>query len=71
MSENEMNSYRFSSGQEPSDEMLAQIMKEVAQEAAESNKKAFDAHFEQMRKNIAVKQAFWSKRINQVINDRG
>lgn len=71
MSENEMNSYRFSSGQEPSDEMLAQIMKEVAQEAAESNKRTIDAHFEQMRKNIAIKQAIWSKRINQVINDRG
>lgn len=71
MSENEMNSYRFSSGQEPSDEMLAQIMNEVAQKAAKSNKRAIDAHFEQIRKNIAIKQAFWSKRINQVINDRG
>ncbi len=70
MSEQELNSYRFTSGQEPSDEMLAQIMREVAQEAAESNKKAIDAHFEQMKKNIAVKQAIWAERINKVINDR-
>ena len=33
MSEQEMNSYRFTSGQEPSDEMLAQLMKEVAHDA--------------------------------------
>ena len=30
MSEKEMNSYRFVSGQEPSDEMLSQLMSEVA-----------------------------------------
>ena len=33
MSEKEMNSYRFLSGQEPSDEMLSQLMNEVAAEA--------------------------------------
>lgn len=30
MSEAEINSYRFNSGKEPTDEMLAQIMREVA-----------------------------------------
>ena len=40
MSEKEMNAYRFGKGQEPTDEMLEQIMKEVAQEARESSKKA-------------------------------
>ena len=49
MSEKEMNAYRFGTGQEPTDEMLEQVMKEVAQEARESSKKATDAHFEQMR----------------------
>ena len=39
MSEKEMNAYRFGTGQEPTDEMLEQIMKEVAQEARESSKK--------------------------------
>ena len=33
MSEQEMNPYRFTSGQEPSDEMLEQLMKEVAHDA--------------------------------------
>lgn len=68
MSEKEMRSYRFTSGQEPSDEMLAQIMREVAAEAAESNRKALDAHLEQMRKNIAIKQAMWADEIRNAAN---
>ena len=34
-----MNSYRFVSGQEPSDEMLSQLMSEVAEEAVERRKR--------------------------------
>mgnify|MGYP003408424810 FL=1 len=68
MSEKEMNAYRFGKGQEPTDEMLEQIMKEVAQEARESSKKATDAHFEQMRHNIAIKREMWAERINNIIN---
>ena len=68
MSEQEMKSYRFGRGQEPTDEMLEQVMKEVAQEARESSKKAADAHFEQMRRNIAVHKGQWSERINSIIN---
>lgn len=65
MSEKEMKSYRFGVGEEPSDEMLEQIMKEVAQEARESSKRAADAYFEQMRRNIVVKREKWAKQINQ------
>ncbi|MBO4985380.1 MAG: hypothetical protein J6C87_07050 [Bacteroides sp.] len=68
MSEKEMNAYRFTSGQEPSDEMLSQLMKEVALEARESSKKAADAHFEQMRRNIANQKTAWEERINSIIN---
>lgn len=68
MSEKELNSYRFTSGKEPTDEMLAQIMKEVAQEAAASNRKAIDAYFKQMEKNIAIKQKIWADRINNALN---
>ena len=68
MSEKEMNAYRFGTGQEPTDEMLEQVMKEVAQEARESSKKAADAHFEQMRRNIAAHREQWSDRINSIIN---
>ena len=68
MSEKEMNSYRFGRGQEPTDEMLEQVMKEVAKEAREGSKKAADAHFEQMRKNIATQKVQWAERINSIIN---
>ena len=68
MSEKEMNSYRFGRGVEPTEEMLAQVMKEVAQEARESSQKAVDAHFEQMRCNIIQHKEYWTKRINRIIN---
>lgn len=68
MSEKEMKSYRFGTGQEPTDEMLEQVMKEVAQEARESSKRAAEAHFEQMRRNIALNRADLGKRINNIIN---
>ena len=68
MLEKEMNAYRFRTGKEPTDEMLEQIMKEVAQEARESSKKAADAHFEQMRRNIAVKREKWAEQINRIVN---
>ena len=68
MSEKEMNAYRFGTGKEPTDEMLEQIMKEVAQEARESSKKVENARFEQMRRNIAVKREKWAEQINQIIN---
>lgn len=68
MSEQEMRAYRFGLGQEPTDEMLEQVMKEVAEEARKNSKKASDAHFEQMRRNIAKNQAMWTERINNIIN---
>lgn len=63
-----MNAYRFTSGEDPSDEMLALIMKEVAQEAAASNREAADLHFAEMKKMIAANKAEWAERINCVIN---
>ena len=72
MTDKEMNAYRFGTGQEPTDEMLEQIMKEVAQEARESSKKAIDAHFEQMRKNIANNRMKWAEHINSImVKERG
>jgi len=68
MSEKEMNSYRFGKGQEPTDEMLEQVMKEVAKEARESSKKAAEIHFERMHRNIALNKAKWNERINSIIN---
>ena len=68
MSDKEMNSYRFGRGEEPTEEMLAQVMKEVAREARKSSQKAAEAHFEQMRCNIIQHKEYWAKRINSIIN---
>ena len=68
MSEKEMNSYRFVSGQEPSDEMLSQLMSEVAEEAVERRKRADDKYFSQMMRNVAAKKERWAERINRVVN---
>ena len=50
MSEEEMNSYRSLSGQEPSDEMLEQLMKEVAHDAKERQEQVTAAYFSEMRR---------------------
>lgn len=40
MSEEQMNSYRLTSMEEPGDERMAQIMREVAEDARESTSRA-------------------------------
>ena len=52
-------SYRFLSGEEPTDEMLEAIMIEVAQEAKERNQRATDRYWEEMRLDIIEKQKYW------------
>ena len=68
MSEQEMHSYRFTSGLEPSDEMLAQLMKEVAHDAKERQEQATAAYFSEMRREAEVVKTKWADRINSAIN---
>ncbi|MGM9838947.1 MAG: hypothetical protein ACI307_02610 [Sodaliphilus sp.] len=68
MSEQEMNSYRFTSGLEPSDEMLAQLMKEVAHDAKERQEQATAAYFSEMRREAEVVKTKWADRIKSAIN---
>ena len=64
-----MNSYRFVSGEDPSDEMLEQIMMEAAMEANQRKRRADEEYFSQMMRNIDVKRERWAERINQVKNN--
>ena len=48
MSEKEINAYRLTSLEEPTDEMLAYIMREVAEEAKQSNEEAFERFFDEI-----------------------
>lgn len=70
MSEQELNSYRFTSGKEPSDEMLAYIMTEVAHVAKERQDKATSEYFLDMRREAANVKAKWADRINNAINGK-
>lgn len=63
-----MNSYRFNSGQEPTDEMLAQIMREVADDAKRTNEEASRKYFDELRNEAIRQQAEWADRINEVRN---
>ena len=64
-----MNSYRFVSSEEPSDEMLEQIMMEAAMEANQRKRRADEEYFSKMMRNIDVKRERWAERINQVKNN--
>lgn len=58
MSEKELNSYRLTSMEEPTDEMLSVIMKEAAAEATASTNKALVEYFKEisamMQQKIAL-----------------
>ena len=58
MSEKELNSYRLTSMEEPTDEMLSTIMKEAAAEASSSTAKALADYFKEigtmLQKKVAV-----------------
>lgn len=49
ISEKELNSYRLTSMEEPTDEMLAQIMHEAAEIYNKENKEAHDKLFAKIR----------------------
>ena len=67
MSEKELNSYRFLSGEEPTDEMLAAIMREAKEEAISKRKIADDKMQELMQLRRAELKAKYSERIRNLL----
>lgn len=57
MSEQEMNSYRFISGFEPSDEMLTQLIKEVVHVAKDQQGQTTSAYFCKMHRKTDIAKA--------------
>ena len=55
MSEKELNAYRLTSMEEPTDEMLSTIMKEAAEEAAASTAKALAEYFKEINTMLQKK----------------
>lgn len=68
MSEQELNSYRFLSGEEPSDEMLCCIMREVAEDAEIRYTLALNSYFSESRVKADEKKDFWASRMARLRN---
>ncbi len=68
MSEQDMNSYRFLSGEEPGDERLCQIMIEVAADAIKRRQDAESVIREKVSRNRAILHKRWIDKINAVTN---
>lgn len=64
MSEKKLNSYRLTSMEEPTDEMLTQLMKEVAEEATSKGKEATDRFFENLEKTVVQRKKEWALKRN-------
>ena len=60
MSEEILNKYRLTSMEEPTDEMLAHIMREVAEEAKESTEKARKKYFEALKSSLKKRNVIYT-----------
>ena len=54
MSEKEINAYRLTLLEEPTDETLAYIMRKVAEEAKQTNEKALKKFFEEIKEMYQI-----------------
>jgi phosphoribosylanthranilate isomerase len=66
MAKDDINSYRFGRNEEPTDEMLAQIMKEVTETAVQKHKQASEAYFAKLREYAAMQKAKWGPRFESI-----
>lgn len=70
MSAQQLNSYRFLSGEEPSDEMLEAIMREAAEEAVMRKREADARALSEMNLRREALRAEYSERIERLMNGR-
>ena len=68
MSEAEMNSYRLTSMEEPGDERMAQIMREVAEDARKSTCRAAERVAAGIEAATQAAQEKWGDAINRIKN---
>ena len=63
-----MNSYRLTSMEEPGDERLEQIMREVADDARESSRRAAERVIEGIKEATMNAEEKWGATINRIKN---
>ena len=68
MSEEQMNSYRLTSMEEPGDERMTQIMREVAEDARESTRRAAERVASGIEAARLVAHEKWDNTITQIKN---
>lgn len=68
MTTEELNSYRLTSMEEPTDEMLEAIMKEACEEAMRKRRTSMKAYFAQLNKLVIERRKAWQKRLNGTLH---
>jgi hypothetical protein len=66
MAKQDIDSYRFGRNEEPTDEMLAQIMSEVTETAIAKHKAASEAYFAKLHEYAAQQKAKWAPQFEKV-----
>ena len=61
-----MNTYLLTSMEEPTDEMLATLMKEVAEEAKRKGQVATDKFFKRLDETVALRKKEWAIKRNKI-----
>lgn len=64
MTGKELNSYRLTSMEEPTDEQLAALMKEAAKVAKKKNEVAHKAFFQDIKNTVRKQKEVWAKKYN-------
>lgn len=64
----DLNKYRLTSLEEPTDEMLSAIMKEVSEEAMRKNKETQKRYFNELRQQNAEYQKEWEAKIKEYVS---
>lgn len=64
-----LNNYRLTGLEEPSDELLAALMKEVAEEAVRKRRQACSEYFKHLRDYSDERMKAWKDRIEQAKAD--
>lgn len=67
MTTEELNSYRLTSMEEPTDEMLEAIMKEACEEAMRENEEIETRRAARLRKLVTERRKAWQKRIDETV----
>lgn len=62
----EMNAYRLTSLEEPTDAMLTQLMKEVAEDAKHKAEEATERFFKQLDETVALRKREWAKKGKEI-----